>query len=82
MIQETPDLYIIGNQRKLQTKMVEGEADERGKKKCKIVLVPGFAETGVLALVNLRTLGVKSVQFAVKGMTGGAMSNGIEEEGS
>ncbi|KDQ59486.1 hypothetical protein JAAARDRAFT_174842 [Jaapia argillacea MUCL 33604] len=80
VINETPDLYIIGNQPRFQTKMVsekgKGGIGEGGKgkgkgKRCRVVLVPGFAETGVLVLVNLRTLGVKSVRFAVEGMNAG-----------
>lgn len=65
-------MYIIGNQPRFQTRMVTEEPDEsgNGEKRCRVVLVPGFAETGVLVLVNLRTLGVKCVQFAVEGMTG------------
>lgn len=72
VIMETPDVYIIGNQPRFQTRMVTEEPDEsgNGEKRCRVVLVPGFAETGVLVLVNLRTLGVKCVQFAVEGMTG------------
>ena len=45
--------------------------DGGGEKRCRVVLVPSFAETGILALVNLRTLAVKTVHFAVEGMTGG-----------
>jgi DNA polymerase delta subunit 2 len=72
VIMETPDLYVIGNQPRFQTRLVKGEPDESGlEKRCRVVLVPGFAETGVLVLVNLRTLGVKSIRFAVEGMTGG-----------
>jgi DNA polymerase delta subunit 2 len=33
-------------------------------------LVPVFAETGILVLVNMQTLDVKTVKFAVEGMTG------------
>ncbi|KII88950.1 hypothetical protein PLICRDRAFT_159910 [Plicaturopsis crispa FD-325 SS-3] len=66
IIHETPDIYVIGGQPQFQTKLVEEEG-----KRCRIVLVPSFAETGVLVLVNLRTLGVRSVSFAVEGMTAG-----------
>ena len=83
MIMETPDLYVIGNQPRFQTRLVKGEPDESGsaEKRCRVVLVPGFAETGVLVLVNLRSLEVKSVRFAVEGMTGGGeMMNGVTNE--
>lgn len=64
----TPDLYVVGNQPHFQTKMVGGgqeviDGDQRG---CRIVLVPGFAKTGVLVLVELRTLSVKTVDFSTR----------------
>jgi len=83
VIMETPDLYIIGNQPRFQTRMITGEPDESGsgEKRCRVVLVPVFAETGVLVLVNLRTLGVKCVRFGVEGMTGdGEIVNGTGED--
>lgn len=67
VIKETPDIYVLGDQPKLQTKLV---ADGEGKK-CRIILVPRFAETGMLVLVNLRTLDVRSIRFSAEGMTGG-----------
>ena len=70
LIKETPDLYIVGGQNKFATRLVASE--EEGENSCRIVLVPRFAETGVLVLVNMRTLNVKTVKFAVQGMTGGA----------
>lgn len=82
MIMETPDLYIIGNQPRFQTRVVSGEADEHGStsKRCRVVLVPVFAETGVLVLVNLRTLAVKSVRFVAEGMTGDERGVDMAEE--
>ena len=74
----TPDLYIVGNQPEFRTRLVverpkDGERED--EKKCRIVLVPGFRETGMLVLVNLRTLAVRTVRFAVEGMSaGGAQS--------
>lgn len=70
IIQATPDVYVIGDQPKLQTKLIVKDDREGGKRMCRIVLVPKFAETGVLVLVNLRTLGVTSIRFDVKGMDG------------
>ena len=73
VLAETPDLYLVGNQPEFRTKLV---VDARGAgtaapARCRIVLVPGFRETGMLVLVNLRTLGVKTVRFAVVGMNAG-----------
>jgi DNA polymerase delta subunit 2 len=82
VILETPDLYVIGNQPRFQTRMVAGNPNEDGSgdKRCRVVLVPRFAETGVLVLVNLRTLGVKTLRFAVEGMTGGGEMDETGEE--
>ncbi|KAG6869024.1 hypothetical protein C0993_005683 [Termitomyces sp. T159_Od127] len=72
IITETPDLYIVGNQKRFATKIVvdQGQNDEGSKARCRIVLVPEFSKTGVLVLINLRSLDVKTVTFAVHGMTG------------
>ncbi|KAJ7349473.1 DNA polymerase alpha/epsilon subunit B-domain-containing protein, partial [Mycena albidolilacea] len=69
LISETPDLYIVGGQQRFGTKMVVEKGDSN--KRCRIVLVPRFADTGILVLVNLRTLDVKCVKFGIKGMSGG-----------
>ncbi|KAF8201472.1 DNA polymerase alpha/epsilon subunit B-domain-containing protein [Pholiota molesta] len=76
MITETPDIYIVGGQKKFATKLVKAEHQatkqkDRESVRCRIVMVPSFAETGTLVLVNLRTLDVKRVNFAVFGMTTG-----------
>ena len=72
ILKETPDVYLIGNQPRFCTTMVVADPDERDqgglKKRCRVVLVPGFAESGMLVLVNLKTLKVKTRCFAVRGM--------------
>jgi DNA polymerase delta subunit 2 len=70
LMQDTPDLYIIGGQPRFNTRLVDEDGDG-GRKRCRILLVPAFAKTGLLVLVNLRTLDVKTVEFGVQGMTGG-----------
>lgn len=72
IITETPDLYIVGNQKRFATKLVvdENESGEGSKARCRIVMVPEFARTGMLVLVNLRSLDVKTLTFAALGMTG------------
>lgn len=96
IISETPDIYIVGGQRRFGTKLVvdekpisfgaqekvqvkggKGQEKLRAKTRCRIVLVPSFAHTGKLVLVNLRTLDVKCVNFLVHGMaSGGKDENG------
>lgn len=58
MLKGTPDIYLVGGQKKFSTKMaVDGDV------RCRVVLVPEFASTGMLVLVNLRTLAVKTRSF-------------------
>ena len=70
VLQNTPDLYIIGNQKQFATRLA-GPSDRQ----CRIVLVPQFSSTGMVVLVNMRTLKVKTVTLKTHQMTGG-----VEEE--
>ncbi|KAK0228301.1 DNA polymerase alpha/epsilon subunit B-domain-containing protein [Armillaria fumosa] len=63
IIRETPDLYIVGGQKKFGTKVVREEG-----RRCRLVLVPEFARTGTVVLVNVQSLEVKTVKFGVDGM--------------
>ncbi|KAH9946304.1 DNA polymerase alpha/epsilon subunit B-domain-containing protein [Epithele typhae] len=74
----TPDIYAVGNQPEFATKLVEAEGDpnaddkaDRLTKRCRIVLLPKFATSGTLVLVNMRTLSVRRTQFAVERMSAG-----------
>lgn len=79
VLMETPDLYIVGNQPEFRTKMVRDKEEGR---RCRIVLVPQFKKSGAVVLVNLRTLAVRTVSFAVHGMrSGGEMTRPDAEEG-
>ena len=78
MMVRTPDVYVVGNQPAFATKLAEDRGDpgsedaaERAPKRCRIVLLPKFRESGTLVLVNMRTLAVRRIQFAVDGMSGG-----------
>ncbi|KAJ3548432.1 hypothetical protein NMY22_g1264 [Coprinellus aureogranulatus] len=71
ILKDTPDIYVVGGQRRFGTKLVEGEDSMKRKIQCRIVMVPNFARTGTLVLVNIRSLEVKCVKFGVEGMTGG-----------
>lgn len=75
IITETPDLYIVGNQKRFATKVItkdgeDGNADT-SRVRCRIVMVPDFARTGELVLINLGSLEVRTVIFSVEKMTGG-----------
>ncbi len=56
----TPDVYFVGGQGRFATKLALGED---GKTQCRLVLVPDFASTGTLVLVNMRTLEVRTRSF-------------------
>ena len=81
IVRQTPDIYIVGGQKKFGTRLVTGQStrnDKSAPPRCRIILVPSFALTGILVLVNLLTLEVKRVDFSVHGMqTGG----GVELKG-
>ena len=63
-------MYFVGNQPEFATTLVEateededGEGGAVGSRRCRIVLVPEFCESGLVVLVNPATLEVKTVQF-------------------
>ncbi|KAK0483380.1 DNA polymerase alpha/epsilon subunit B-domain-containing protein [Armillaria novae-zelandiae] len=63
VIRETPDVYIVGGQKKFGTKLVREEG-----RRCRLVLVPEFARTGTVVLVNVQSLEVKTVKFGIDGL--------------
>jgi DNA polymerase delta subunit 2 len=67
IMKATPDIYIAGGQDEFATKMVQDEYDSR--RQCRLVMVPKFAQTGLLVLVNLRSLDVKTVCFTTRGFS-------------
>lgn len=71
IIQQTPDIYIVGGQKKFGTRLATGPKGVTDTQRCRIVLVPSFSSTGILVLINLRTLDVKRVNFLVHGMGAG-----------
>jgi len=66
IIPTTPDLYIVGCQKRFGTRLVKYEREEHSSKLCRIVMVPNFSETGLLVLVNVRTLDVKTINFTTE----------------
>ncbi|CAO3590499.1 unnamed protein product [Absidia cylindrospora] len=59
LLNECPHVYFIGNQPQFDSRLLEGPE----KQKIRVVMVPSFAETGTIALVNLSTLECTSLQF-------------------
>ena len=69
-LRATPDLYIMGCQPEFGTRLLSNadfedvpDPAEEEERKCRVVVVPGFKETGTLVLVNLRNLEVKTIEF-------------------
>lgn len=71
VLTETPDIYVVGNQPEFRTKLVAAKEGKATARRCRVVLVPSFKKSGTLVLVNLRTLDVRTVSFAVRGMSSG-----------
>lgn len=67
VFEETPDLYIVGGMPEFDTELI-GTGGKMARK-CRVVLVPSFSETGCLVLVNLRTLAARCVKFSIAGGT-------------
>ena len=70
VLRNTPDLYIVGCQPEFATRLVSSGDfgdDSDGERRCRVVLVPHFKDTGCLVLVNLRNLEVKCVEFGIFG---------------
>lgn len=55
---ETPDIYAIGSQPRFATRLVK-----EGKRRSRVILVPSFAQTGILVLVGLKSLDVRIVRL-------------------
>ena len=58
IIAETPDIYAIGCQPRFATRLVKD-----GKRRSRVILVPSFAQTGILVLVGLKSLDVRIVRL-------------------
>ncbi|KAK4687131.1 DNA polymerase delta subunit 2, partial [Tremellales sp. Uapishka_1] len=67
IIQHRPDVYFIGNQPEFETALVGDPAAPT-----RIVLIPSFAETGIVVLLCLETLECKTVGFEIPTWVGEA----------
>jgi len=63
IIAQTPDLYIVGGQKKFGTRLVQD-----GNRKCRMIMIPDFSKTGTLVVANLKTLEVRTISFHVSGL--------------
>jgi DNA polymerase delta subunit 2 len=63
VLEKTPDLYVIGNQPEFATKLVVSSAAGGEPRRCRVILLPCFSRTGILVLVDLSTLHVRTVKI-------------------
>ncbi|THW85393.1 hypothetical protein D6D15_08092, partial [Aureobasidium pullulans] len=61
VIEATPHVYIVGNQPRFESTIVEGPDGQS----CRIISVPRFKDTGELLLLDAETLEVEVVKFGV-----------------
>lgn len=73
IIHELPDVYVVGNQ-----PSYEVGRREIGGKEIILIALPSFASTGMVSMINLRTLDVNSMNFNVDSIETTSME--IEEE--
>ncbi|CAO0802974.1 unnamed protein product [Mucor circinelloides] len=64
IIEKTPHVYFIGNQPQFEDSLLNGPNGQ----KVRVILVPSFAETGIMVLVNLKTLECSAVHFGENGI--------------
>lgn len=81
---ELPHVYFAGNQLELQSKLIEhprestenDEDDEGPIRKILLLSLPKFSDSGICALVNLRTLEVEPIAFAADELFNGHHHHG------
>lgn len=64
IIEQTPHVYFIGNQPQFEDRLLSGPDGQ----KVRIILLPSFAETGIMVLLNLRTLECSSFYISEHGI--------------
>lgn len=61
ILTRTPDVYFVGSQPGFETRLVQSEKENGVRSR--VILVPTFAKTGQIVLLNLRTLQCSVVHF-------------------
>jgi DNA polymerase delta subunit 2 len=76
VIEQCPSVFVVGNQPRFETGVVEGEQGQR----VRCVLVPRFSAGGEVVLLDTETLEVDVVKFEVAGKVG--VNGDVEMNGS
>lgn len=61
----SPRIYVVGNQPKFRTEVVQGWAERGEVQKTRILLLSKFSQTGELVLVHTGSLEVKKLSFGL-----------------
>lgn len=61
VIEKTPHVYIVGNQPRFESTVIEGPDGQS----CRIISVPRFKDTGEMVLLDMETLEVEVVKFGL-----------------
>ncbi|KAI9668283.1 MAG: hypothetical protein M1821_001103 [Bathelium mastoideum] len=61
IISECPHIYVVGNQPKFDTAIIDGPNGQR----VRLIAVPKFQETGELVLLDTESLNVEVIKFAL-----------------
>lgn len=64
ILEKSPHVYFIGNQPQFEDSLLLGPNGQ----KIRVILVPSFAETGIMVLVNLKTLECSTIYISDHGM--------------
>jgi DNA polymerase delta subunit 2 len=72
VIKTCPHIFIAGDQSKLESKTIQGPEGQS----VRLITVPSFRETGILALLDSETLEVEAVNFELF-EDGQASANGM-----
>lgn len=73
IIHKLPDVYVVGNQASYEV-----ERRVIGGKEITLIALPSFASSGMVSMINLRTLDVSSMNFNVDSIEATSME--VEEE--
>ena len=69
VLHRTPDILVFGCQPEFASRIVNSSdhGEQGNERRCRVVLVPKFEDTGTCVLVNMKNLDVKTVHFGVEG---------------
>jgi DNA polymerase delta subunit 2 len=61
VIKHCPHVFIAGDQPRLESKIISGTDGQTSR----LITVPSFRETGILALLDSKTLDIECIKFEI-----------------